>query len=125
VLSKEFVQMSPLRFPMLDVTTVRIGDDVLITGGTAQHNRSLNTLFKYNCKTMQCTQLPSMKYKRSECAAFVSGHQVFVMGGDSIGKDYHTSVECFDLLNQVWVELPPMNEAKNKVTAVCVPANFF
>ncbi len=125
VIRKEFVQMSPLPFPMLDVMTVRIGDDVLIIGGTTKQHRSLDTLFKYNCKTMQCTRLPSMKYKRSECAAVISGHQVFVLGGECIGKGYHNSVECFDLFSQVWVELPPMNEAKNKLTAVCVPAHYF
>ena len=127
IASKEFVQMSPLPFPMLDVTTVQIGDDVLIIGGTSKQRRSLNTLFKYNCKTMQCTQLPSMKYKRSECAAVISGHQVFVMGGDTgiLGEDCHSSVECFDLFNQIWVEIPPMNESKNKLTAVCVPAHYF
>ena len=125
IVSKKIVQMSPLPFPMLDMTTVRIGEYVLIIGGTNQQRRSLNTVYKYNCKTMQCTQLPSMKYKRSECAAVVSGHQVFVMGGDIIDGGYHNSVECFDLRHQVWDELPPMNEAKNKLTTVCVPARFF
>ncbi len=123
--SKAFVEMSPLPFAMLDVATVRIGDDILIIGGTTKQHRSLDTLFKYNCKTTQCTQLPSMKYKRSECAAVISGHQVFVMGGECIGKGYHNSVECFDLFNQIWIELPPMNEAKTKLTAVCVPAHYF
>ena len=124
IVTKVFLQMSSLPFPMLDMATVRIGDDILIIGGTNQQNREMETFFKYNYKTMQCTQLPSMKYKRSECAAVISGHQVFVVGGDS-SQGCHNSVECFDLLNQVWVELPQMSEAKTKLTAVCVPAHFF
>ena len=123
--SKTFVQLTSLQFPMVDVTTVQVGDNVLLIGGTTRRSRSLNTVFKYNCKTRQCTQLPSMKYKRSECAAVVSGHQVFVMGGNSFGEGFHNSAECFDLLDQIWVELPPMSEAKNKLTAVCVPTHFF
>ncbi len=125
MLNKEMVQMFPLPFPMMDIATVQIGEDVLIIGGTNQQGRSLKTLFKYNYKTMQCEQLPSMKCKRSESAAVVSGHHVFVMGGESIGEGYHNSVECFDLHTQVWVELPPMNEAKYKLAAVCVPAHLF
>ena len=125
IISKIFVQLSSLPFPMLDVTTVQIGDNILLIGGTTKRHKALNTVFKYNWKTRQCTQLPSMKCKRSECAAVVSGHQVFVMEGNSRGKGFHDSVECFDLLDQVWVELPPMNKARSKLTAVCVPAHFF
>lgn len=123
--TKNIVQMSPLPFPMLDMATVQIGEDILIIGGTNKRHKSLNTMFKYNYKTMQCTRLPGMKCKRSECAAVVSGHQVFVTGGESIGKGFHSSVECFDLHNQVWSEITPMHETKSKLTAVCVPAHFF
>ena len=125
IVRKTFLQLPSLQLPMIDMTTVLVGDNVLVIGGTSQDNKSLNTVFKYNCKTRQCTQLPSMKYKRSECVAVVSGHQVFVMGGNSFGEGFHNSVECFDLLDQVWVELPPMNEAKNKLAAVCAHAHFF
>ena len=125
MVTKNIIPLSPLPFPMLDMATVQIGEDVLIIGGTNKQHKSLNTMFKYNYKTMQCTRLPSMKYKRSECAAVVSANQVLVMGGKSIGEGFHNAVECFDLHSQVWFELPPMNEAKNKLTAVCVPARFF
>jgi hypothetical protein len=109
------------------MATVQIADNITIIGGTTQQCDVNPAIFKYNCKTMQCAQLPSMKYKRSECTAVISGHQVFVMGGDTCcGVECdHNSVECFDLLNQVWIELPPMNEAKTKLTAVCVPAHLF
>ena len=116
--TKEFLQMPPLPFAMLDMATVCIGEDVLIIGGKNLQGESLNTILKYNHKTMQCTRLPSMRYRRAECAAVVSGHKVFVMGGLGYRPN---SVECFDLHDEVWMELPPMKEARYKFAAVCAP----
>ena len=62
-----------------------------------------------------------MKYKRSECAAVISGNKVFVMGGYNKEQGCLSSVECFDLDNLVWYELPFMNEAKYRIAAVLVP----
>ena len=115
-------ELHPLPFPMLDMATVKHGDDVIIIGGHNKDGEELNTVFKYNCKKNKCEQLPGMKYKRSECAAVISGNKVFVMGGynkEQLGC--LSSVECFDLDDQVWYELPSMSEAKNKIAAVLVP----
>ena len=65
-------------------------------------------------------QLPGMKYKRSEFAAVISGNRVFVMRGYNNEQRNLSSVECFDLDDQVWHELPPMNEAKNKIAAALI-----
>ena len=61
--TKEFLQMPPLPFAILDMATVCIGEDVLMIGGKNLQGESLNTIFKYNHKTMQCTRLPSMRYR--------------------------------------------------------------
>jgi hypothetical protein len=114
-------ELHPLPFPMLDMATVKHGEDVIIIGGQNKDRKYLNTVFKYNPKKCECEQLPGMKYKRGECAAVISGNKVFVMGGYNKEQGYLSSVECFDLENQVWNELPSMNEAKYKIAAVLVP----
>ena len=78
-------------------------------------------MFKYNWRKNKCEQLPAMKYKRSGCAAVISGNKVFVMGRYNEEQRYLSSVECFDFEHQVWYELPPMKEAKHKIAAVLVP----
>jgi N-acetylneuraminic acid mutarotase len=113
--------LRPLPFPMLDMATVKHGDDVIIIGGTNKDDEYLNTVFKYNHKKHVCEQLPGMKHKRSECAAVISGNKVFVMGGYNKEQGYLSSVECFDLESQIWHELPSMNEEKYKIAAVLVP----
>ena len=114
-----------LPFPMDDMATVKHGEDVIIIGGHNKDGEELNTVYKYNCKKNECKQLPGMNYKRAECAAVISGNKVFVMGGYNKEQRYLSSVECFDLDgnldDQVWCELPSMNEAKNKIAAVLVP----
>jgi N-acetylneuraminic acid mutarotase len=115
-------ELHPLPFPMLDMATVKHGDDVIIIGGLNKDFEYLNTVFKYNYKKHVCEQLPGMKYKRAECAAVISGNKVFVMGGYNDEQGYLSSVECFDLERQVWHELPSMSEAKFKIAAVLVPS---
>jgi N-acetylneuraminic acid mutarotase len=110
-----------LPFPMLDMATVKHGEDVIIIGGSNKYCEYLNTVFKYNHKKHECEQLPGMKYKRAECAAVISGNKVFVMGGYNREQGCLSSVECFDLESQIWHELPSMSEAKYKIAAVLVP----
>ena len=113
--------LHPLPFPMIDMATVKHGEDVIIIGGLNKDRGYLNTVFKYNHKKHECEQLPGMKHKRGECAAVISGNKVFVMGGYNNQQRYLSSVECFDLERQVWHELPSMSEAKFKIAAVLVP----
>jgi N-acetylneuraminic acid mutarotase len=119
--SNSLREVHPLPFPMLDMATVKHGDDVIIIGGQNKDKEKLNTVFKYNHKKRVCEQLPRMKCKRAECAAVISGNKVFVMGGYNYEQGYLSSVECFDLESQVWHELPSMSEAKYKIAAVLVP----
>ncbi len=114
-------QLWSLPLDMLDMATVKHGEDVIIIGGMNDDNEYLNTVFKYSYKTGVCDQLPGMKHKRGECAAVISGNKVFVMGGYNREEGYLSSVECFDLESQVWHELPSMSEAKYKIAAVLVP----
>ena len=114
-------ELHPLPFSMLDIATVKHGENAIIIGGLNKNGEYLNTVFKYNWKKNKCEQLPGMKYKRAECAAVISGNKVFVMGGYNKEQGYLSSVECFDLDDQIWYELPSMSEAKYKIAAVLVP----
>ena len=61
--------------------------------------------------------LPSMRYKREACTAVVTGDVIVVMGGID-GRKTLNSVECFDLIHQVWDELPPMIDPRSHATAI-------
>ena len=113
--------LHPLPFPMLDMATVKDGEDVIIIGGQNKDDEYLNTVFKYNHKKREYELLPGMKYKRGGCAAVISGNKMFAMGGYNNEEGYLSSVECFDLERQVWHELPSMSEEKYKIAAVLVP----
>jgi hypothetical protein len=106
---------------MLDMATVKDGEDVIIIGGQNKDDEYLNTVLKYNHKKREYEQLPGMKHKRGGCDAVISGNKMFVMGGYNNEEGYLSSVECFDLESQIWHELPSMSEEKYKIAAVLVP----
>ena len=114
-------KVQALPFPIMDMTTVKHGDEVIIIGGRNQKNEILNLALVYDYKKSKCRQLPNMKHKRAECAAVISGNKVYVMGGFNWESRYLNSVECLDLANLLWEDLPPMNEAKDKISAVSIP----
>ena len=110
-----------LPFPIMDMATVKYGDEVIIIGGRNEKNEILRSVLVYNYKSYKCRELPSMKHKRAECVASISGNKVYVMGGFNWEDRYLNSVECLDLVTVVWKNLPPMNEAKDKICAVAIP----
>ena len=114
-------KVRPLPFPLMDMATVKHGNEVIIIGGRNRQNEILNSVLAYNYKTYECRTLPAMKRNRAECAAVVSGNKVYVMGGFNWESRYLNSIECLDLVNLLWEDLPPMSEAKDKISAVCVP----
>ena len=62
--------------------------------------------------------LPSMKHKRWNCSAVVTGNVIVVMGGRNEESGALNSVEMFSFDNYSWEELPPMNETRYGATAV-------
>ncbi|XP_028404579.1 uncharacterized protein LOC114527147 [Dendronephthya gigantea] len=116
-------RVQALPFPIMDMATVKHGDDIVIIGGRNQRNEILNSVFKYNYKKCTCEWLPNMKSRRAECAAAIFENKIYVMGGFNFENGYLNSVECLDLENQIWEDMPPLGEPKNKITAVYVPLN--
>ena len=114
-------KVQSLPFPVMDMATVKHGDEVIILGGRSQTNEILNLGLAYNYKKSKSRKLPNMKHNRAECAAVISGNKVYVMGGFNWESRYLDSVECLDLANLVWEDLPPMSEAKDKISAVLIP----
>ena len=95
-----------------------MGDNIIIIGGRAKNDNVLNTVVSYNITNETSKMLPSMKHKRSDCSAVVTGNVIVVMGG--LNKESRTlnSVEIFSFDNYSWEELPPMNEKRYGATAV-------
>ena len=97
------------------MATVRWDDNVILMGGSG--NQVINTVIAYDIKTGESKALPSMKSRRSRCAAVVSGNKIVVLGGYDAGK-YVSTVECFDFISHSWIELPSMMQPRYFMAAV-------
>ena len=75
----------------------------------------------YNVITGRCESLPSMKYKRRDCAAVITSDTLVVMGGSNKINGCLKSVEAFSFQKQIWEKLPEMNEKRAGANAVVKP----
>ena len=113
-------QLTPLRYKVCEMTTVRWGDNVVVIGGIDKHGDELNEVVMYNVKTEQSHMLPSMRYKRYGCTAVVVGNNIVVMGGINEERRALKSVEVCNFERNTWQELPEMSQARHYHTAVVV-----
>ena len=120
LVTKEWKMMKPLPFPVDEMASVLWQNNVILLGGRKNITESHNTAIMYNLTTGESKYLPSMKQKRRGCAAVVTGDVLVVMGGHD-GVHFLKSVEAFDFQEQVWEELPDMNEARQHASAVVKP----
>ena len=90
----------------------------MVLGGTDEEDRVLDTVILYNVTTGSCRMLPSLKKKRSGCAAVIIGNNIVVMGGKRDGFKLVNSVECYNFDTNTWTEFPAMIKARQFVTAV-------
>ena len=120
LVTKEWKMMKPLSFPVDEMASVLWQNNVILLGGRKGIGESSNTAIMYNLTTEESKYLPSMKQKRRGCAAVVTGDVLVVMGGRD-KENYLKSVEAFHFLEQVWEELPDMNQARQHASAVVKP----
>ena len=111
LVTKKWKMMKPLPFPVDEMASVLWQNNVILLAGRNGGYDAMNSVVMYNLTTEESKYLPSMKQKRCGCAAVVTGDVLVVMGGYD-GKNYLKSVEAFHFQEQVWEELPDMNEAR-------------
>ena len=117
IAKNELKELAPLPYPVCEMAAVKWGDDnVIIMGGADIQEKPLNKVLIYNIKTQKSHMLPDMKYKRKGCKATVVRDTVVVMGGED--RRALNSVESFRFDRFTWEELPPMQEARSRATAV-------
>jgi hypothetical protein len=116
LVTKEWKMMTPLTFAVDEMATVLWQNLVIVLGGRDCEGNSKDTVVMYNLTTEESKYLPSMKHKRRGCAAVVTGGVLVVMGGKN-----DKSAEAFHFQEQVWEELPDMNEARQYASAVVKP----
>ena len=118
LVTKEWKMMTPLPFAVDEMATVLWQNNVIVLGGRNDtgHAHGKDTVVMYNLTTGESKYLPSMKHKRQGCTAVVTGDVLVVMGGKN-GK----SAEAFHFQEQVWEELPDMNEARKYASALAKP----
>ena len=78
------------------MATVTWKDNVVVLGGTDEEDRVLDTVILYNVTTGSCRMLPSLKKKRSGCAAVIIRNNIVVMGGKRDRFKLVSSVECYN-----------------------------
>ena len=105
-----WTESETLPYEVSDMATVRRGNNIYVIGGVDIDNEPLNTAFRYNVLTQEHEMLPSMRCKREGCAAELMEDHIVVMGG--WGGESHRSVECFNIGEHLWKDLPNMHEAR-------------
>ena len=71
--TNKFTELQSLPYAVSEMATVTWKDNVVILGGTDEEWRDLDTVILYNVTTGSHRMLPSMKKKRSGCAAVIIG----------------------------------------------------
>ena len=120
LVTKEWNMVKPLPFPVDEMASVLWQNNAILLGGKSRGYHAMDSVVTYNLTTGESKYLPTMKHKRRGCAAVVTGDVLVVMGGHD-GRNDLKSVEVFHFLNQVWEELPEMNEARWFASAVVKP----
>ena len=110
--------LAPLPFPVCEMATVALGDNIIIIGGLDKYDNVLNSVVSYNVKEQKSKMLPPMKQDRQGCTAVVTNNVIIVMGGHNRENGYLNSVECFNCSTYVWEDLPSMGEERWGATAV-------
>jgi hypothetical protein len=122
LVTKEWKMMTPLPFPVDEMASVILHNNVILLGGRDDEGPTTkNTVVMYNLTTGESKYLPPMKHSRQGCAAVVTGDVLVVMGGDNAESGCVKSAEAFHFQEQVWEELPDMNEARQYASAVVKP----
>ena len=116
LVTKEWKMMTPLPFAVDEMASVLWQNYAIVLGGRVSKDTVI-----YNLITGETKYLPAMKHKRQGCAAVVTGDVLVVMGGHN-DESYHLkSAEAFHFQEQVWEELPDMNEARMYASAAVKP----
>ena len=120
LITREWKMMKPLPYAVDEMATVLWQNNAIILGGRKGLTDARDSVVMYNLTTGESKYLPSMKHKRQGCAAVVTGDVLVVMGGN-VKNECLKSVEAFHFQNQVWEELPDLNEARAYASAVVKP----
>ena len=112
-------QLAQLPYEVMDMASVRWGDNVIVIGGVNKGGNSLETVIIYNVTTQQSHMLPPMRCKRRGCTAVVVGNNIVVLGGKDEENELN-SVEAFNFQRYTWQDLPEMSGARWLHTAVVV-----
>ena len=119
ITKNECQKLAPLHYSVIEMATVKWGDDnVIVAGGLDSNGKPLNKVLMYNIKTQKSHMLPDMKYKRQGCVAAVVRDTVIVMGGKDERGTFLKSVEGFRFDTYSWQELPELHEGRYCATAV-------
>ncbi len=123
LVTKEWKMMTHLPYKVDEMATVLWQNNVIVLGGRIGECivGAVDTAVMYNLSTGESKYLPSMKHERQGCTAVVTGDVLVVMGGYNRESYYLKSAEAFHFQDQVWEELPDMNEAREYASAVVKP----
>ena len=113
-------QLPELPYPVIEMATVKWGENVVIIGGIDKDDEVLNNVIIYNVKTGNSHMLPPMLHKRYGCMAVVIENTIVVLGGADEKDHYLKSVEGFSFDRYTWQRLPDMKEPRAFATAVVI-----
>ena len=115
--------MPSLPFILQNMSTVVLGDKVVLVGGMRkvvgthgnERNERTADVIMYDTETGESEILPAMKHKRNDCSAVLVDGMIVVMGG------HYNSVEYYDFRTNTWKALKAMKMLTSRTTAVVSP----
>ena len=111
-ITKQFRGCKPLPIAVCDMSTVSMGNTIIVVGGVDKNGQVLNDVIMYDTETGGSKRLPSMKHKRHGSSAVIIDDIIVVFGGRNEEQKHLKSVECFKMRWNVWKELPDMNQKR-------------
>ena len=120
-ITKELKTCPSLPKAVCDMSTVTLGNTIMVIGGQGKNNQILNDVIMYDTETGRSERLPSLKHKRSGSSAVIIDDVIVVLGGWNKEQQHLNSVESFTMGSDDWKELPGMKEKRYCATAVVLP----
>ena len=120
-ITNDFNPSPSLPKAVCDMSTVTLGNKIIVIGGVDKNEQVLNDVIIYDTETGDNKSLPSLKHKRRGSSAVIIDDVIVVFGGWNKEQGHLNSVESFTMGSDGWKELPGMKEKREFATAVVLP----
>ncbi|KMS98785.1 hypothetical protein BVRB_3g068610 [Beta vulgaris subsp. vulgaris] len=115
----------PTRLPLFCQVASSEGKLVLMGGWDSENYEPVTRVFVYDFLTRRWKQGKDMPSKRSFFAIGGLNGRIYVAGGHDSDKNGLNSVCVYDILEDEWTELTPMNQVRDECQGLIIGSEFW